>query len=326
MMSMLKRFHKAGWAGIVLLALAGCSRHPAWDLPLKDAGGFRSPSERDDFACRQIFNPRTEAYALCQQDFAAQRTKRAVRTSSLPSAPPQLHCGGHGSFRSLSHGCDEQSDYANGEITDCNPLGNADAAAKRGDYAKALRLWRQLAEQGNVEAQFSLGATYEEGKGVPQDFQEAVKWYQLAAAKGYSPALNNLGVIYEDGKGVRQDFKEAVKWYQLAAAKGYGPALHNLRSMYEKGKGIPQDFKAAVKWYRLAAQQGNAGATKNLSAMYQKGLYGSECAQQSDRRDCLTYGIDYVLRTRSANATPSLGFFATPTFRVSHQERVIGSG
>jgi Sel1 repeat len=267
MMSMLKRFHKAGWAGIVLLALAGCSPHPAWDLPLKDAGGVRSPSERDDFACRQIFNPRTEAYALCQQDFAAQRAKRAVRTASLPSAPPQVHRGGHGPLRSLSHGCDEQSDYANGETTDCNPLGNADAAAKRGDYATALRLWRQLAEQGNVEAQFSLGATYEEGKGVPQDFKEALKWYQLATAKGYGPALNNLGVIYEDGKGVPQDFKEAVKWYQLAA------------------------------------QQGNAGAIKSLSAMYQKGLYGSECAQQSDRRDCLTYGIDYVLRTRSANAT-----------------------
>jgi hypothetical protein len=68
------------------------------------------------------------------------------------------------------------------------PLENADAAAKRGDYATASRLRRQLAEQGNAKAQFSLGEMYEGGIGVSQDPKEAAKWYLLAAGQGDAKA------------------------------------------------------------------------------------------------------------------------------------------
>ncbi len=40
------------------------------------------------------------------------------------------------------------------------------AAAKRGDYATALREWRPLAEQGNANAQLLLGTMYDEGLGL----------------------------------------------------------------------------------------------------------------------------------------------------------------
>jgi TPR repeat protein len=58
------------------------------------------------------------------------------------------------------------------------------AAAERGDYATAYRLWRPLAEQGDAEAQYKLGTMYDIGHGVPQDYVEAHKWYSLAAAAG----------------------------------------------------------------------------------------------------------------------------------------------
>ena len=45
------------------------------------------------------------------------------------------------------------------------------AAARRGDYAAAIRLWRPLAEQGNANAQGSLGYMYEKGHGVLQDLR-----------------------------------------------------------------------------------------------------------------------------------------------------------
>jgi TPR repeat protein len=44
------------------------------------------------------------------------------------------------------------------------------AAYERGDYATAIKKLRPLAEAGNAEAQFYLGAMYAEGRGVPQDF------------------------------------------------------------------------------------------------------------------------------------------------------------
>ena len=51
-------------------------------------------------------------------------------------------------------------------------LDEADRAYIRGDYATALKEDRALAEQGDVDAQFILGAMYDNGKGVPQDYAE----------------------------------------------------------------------------------------------------------------------------------------------------------
>jgi hypothetical protein len=45
--------------------------------------------------------------------------------------------------------------------------GPASIAYEKGDYETVLRLWRPLAEQGEAEVQYSLGAMYEDGRGVP---------------------------------------------------------------------------------------------------------------------------------------------------------------
>jgi TPR repeat protein len=53
------------------------------------------------------------------------------------------------------------------------PFEDGLAAHENGDYARALRLWRPLADQGNADAQRNLGKMYRKGEGVPQDFSEA---------------------------------------------------------------------------------------------------------------------------------------------------------
>lgn len=50
----------------------------------------------------------------------------------------------------------------------------------------------KLASHGNAEAQFKLGGMYEDGQGVPQNFDEARQWYEKAAAQGYQPAVERL--------------------------------------------------------------------------------------------------------------------------------------
>ena len=70
------------------------------------------------------------------------------------------------------------------------PYEDAQAAARRGDFATTLRLIRPLVEQGYACAQFYLGTMYDHGNGVPQCDAEAVKWYRLAADQGYAAALN----------------------------------------------------------------------------------------------------------------------------------------
>ena len=56
----------------------------------------------------------------------------------------------------------------------------ASAAYKRGDYAVAFESFRDLAKQGNADAQFLVGSMYDQGEGVPQDYAEAVRWFRAA--------------------------------------------------------------------------------------------------------------------------------------------------
>ena len=100
------------------------------------------------------------------------------------------------------------------------PFDDALAAANRGDYATAFRLWRPLADQGFPSAQFNLGFMYNNGKGVPQNHAEAVKWYRLAADQGNAHAQVNLGGMYYTGQGVPQNHVQAHKWFNLAGADG----------------------------------------------------------------------------------------------------------
>ena len=65
-----------------------------------------------------------------------------------------------------------------------------------GDYQKAFRISKRLAEQENARAQFWLGMAYDDGEGVPEDDAKAVHWYRQAAKQGYALAQFNLGLIY----------------------------------------------------------------------------------------------------------------------------------
>jgi hypothetical protein len=42
--------------------------------------------------------------------------------------------------------------------------------------------YRRAAEQGDSQAQYSLGLLYEKGQGVPRDIVEAAKWLNLSTA------------------------------------------------------------------------------------------------------------------------------------------------
>ncbi len=94
-------------------------------------------------------------------------------------------------------------------------------AYERGDYVTALRIFRQLAEQGDAKAQSRLGHIYRDGRGVTQDYTEAVRWYRKAANQGFSLAQYSLGTMYSEGWGVPQDYVQAHMWYNLVAAQGY---------------------------------------------------------------------------------------------------------
>jgi hypothetical protein len=137
-------------------------------------------------------------------------------------------------------------------------------AYDRGNYVSAMNELRPLAEEGVAPAQFYLGVMYENGQGVPLDYQEAARWYLKAAKQGHDRAQNNLGKLYEEGLGVEQDNIIAVQWYQKSADQGLSAAQFNLAEMYVSGRGVKPDDDQAREWYRKAATQGHQKALAAL--------------------------------------------------------------
>src|SRR4249920_4114523 len=76
------------------------------------------------------------------------------------------------------------------------PIEDAYLAYSRGDYPAALKIFVPLAEQGNPEAEYSVGVIYSNGRGLPQSYVEAAKWFHRAAEKGQSGAQYDLGVLF----------------------------------------------------------------------------------------------------------------------------------
>ena len=122
---------------------------------------------------------------------------------------------------------------------------------------------RHVAEQGDADAQNTLGLMYGTGRGVPRDAAEAVRWFRLAAEQGRADAQNTLGLMYGTGLGVPLDAAEAVRWYRLAAEQGNASAQFNLGVAYRNGAGVPKDDVSAHMWFNFAAATGDEDARKS---------------------------------------------------------------
>jgi TPR repeat protein len=159
----------------------------------------------------------------------------------------------------------------------------ADAAAQtpldaRAAFADALptsaaevAAVRQRAEQGDADAQDTLGFMYRFGQGVPQDDVTAEAWFHKAAEQGHRTAQYLLGVIYVSGQGVPQDYVEAAAWFRKGADQGHAGAQSRLGSLYYLGRGVPHNSAEALKWSRLAADEGDSQSQILLHSMYRYG-------------------------------------------------------
>ena len=88
--------------------------------------------------------------------------------------------------------------------------------------------WKQLAEQGDANAEYHLGLMYDKGSGVPQDDAKAIKFYRRAAERGDPEAQAHLGDMYMNGKRVPQDYVKARMWLNLAQGLPQGRKALNV--------------------------------------------------------------------------------------------------
>ena len=141
------------------------------------------------------------------------------------------------------------------ESQEADGLNDGLAAQSRGDYEEALRVLDRLARQGDRVAQVNLGRMYEDGLGVPKDFERATELYRKAWEQGDLYAEFKL--MYAKGAGVPEDAAKAAAWYRSAAEQGFAHAMYELGSMHLQGKGVPADEDQALEWFHKAAELGH---------------------------------------------------------------------
>jgi len=130
-------------------------------------------------------------------------------------------------------------------------------AYEQGHYDQAIGHWKRAAAMNHAEAEFRLGAMYEEGRGVDADPAKALEWYRRAAEHGSEQAQFNLGHMYASGQGVEKDEARAAHWYGRAAERGNAYAQYTLGLAYLHGRGVERDLPQAYAWLTVAIHNFN---------------------------------------------------------------------
>ncbi|VUS91107.1 SEL1-like repeat protein [Klebsiella huaxiensis] len=117
--------------------------------------------------------------------------------------------------------------------------------------SKVLSARLKAAEQGDIEACFSIGKMYYGGFGVLQDESQAMHWYLRAAEQGLVPAQYHLAQLYER----KRNNNAAFQWYSRAAEQGHASAQYALGRLYTGGFGVTQNRQQGILWFSRAAEQ-----------------------------------------------------------------------
>lgn len=128
---------------------------------------------------------------------------------------------------------------------------------------------KQKAEQGNVQAQYTMGMLCEQGKEVSKSYTEAAKWFKMAADKGSAQAQLRLAYYYEVGAFTDMNYGEAARYYTLAAQQGNAQAMNALGRYYMEGLGVRKDLYKANDLFEGALAGGNREAESNLKKLRQ---------------------------------------------------------
>jgi TPR repeat protein len=103
---------------------------------------------------------------------------------------------------------------------------------------------KELAGQGDAEAQYNLGWMYKNGKFVKQDYALAVRWYTNAAEQGHVKAREHLGMMYAQGQGVNRGTAEAMRGYINDIKRGHAEAKSKADELIRKVDGEHGDKSA----------------------------------------------------------------------------------
>lgn len=148
----------------------------------------------------------------------------------------------------------------------------AHTAYDEGDFTSALELFLKEAEQGNSEAQFSVGVMYRNGQGIAKNYDESLKWLRISAAQKYRPAIYAIGLAYIHGLGMQKDPHEAMKYFQKGHDLQHARSSEALAMIYLYGQyNVKKDVVKAKTYLHQGLEFGNPASLLMLGMMYLDG-------------------------------------------------------
>lgn len=144
----------------------------------------------------------------------------------------------------------------------------------QGDYDKAVREWRPLADAGDADAQFNLGQAYKLGRGVPMDLAAALEYYRKATVQGHARAEDNYGLLLFQ----QNQRPQAMPYLERSAERGEPRAQYLVATALFNGDLLLRDW---VRAYALMTRVAAAGLPQAQSALAHMDRYVPE-AQRLD--------------------------------------------
>ncbi|EJK48508.1 hypothetical protein THAOC_32685 [Thalassiosira oceanica] len=119
------------------------------------------------------------------------------------------------------------------------------------DIPRAIELWTEAVDLGSVNAHYSLGFVYYNGKGVEEDKPRGIHHWQRAAMKGDVDSRHNLGrVEHKNG-----NYELALQHFMISAKMGYEVSLDGIKDMFKEGHATKPQYAEALLGYRDAVEE-----------------------------------------------------------------------
>lgn len=128
------------------------------------------------------------------------------------------------------------------------------------DTVKAQKLLERAAEQDLDAAQYALGKLYLSDDVDVRNSTKGIYWLKRSADNGNDYAAYRLGKEYLSGKNVSKDTSTAAEYLRQAADNGSAYAQYLLGKLTLMGEGVPKDMDAAYEWFAAARDNGHAYA------------------------------------------------------------------
>jgi len=175
----------------------------------------------------------------------------------------------------------------------------------RREMIESFDMTLELAESGNVDAQYRLARMYMDGGKIGKDETAACEWMRRAAESRHVQAQVDYADMLFDGIGTEQDPSAALFYYQAAADRGNVDARMKVSTLIadensdrteirklfkeiaERGNPLneyryadlllktawnEEDREEALEWFLKAADKGNINSKFQAAVMYRDGV------------------------------------------------------